>query len=280
MKKRKNKKSIKALVLLLIIFWIIYLIFFDKFSLDNFKNINKLSYDEVSSTKNNKGTTKSRLNKLSKQDDRIKEILNDYNSYPETLLDMLSRDIDLLDFVIGYHAKSGKVNDDNTLEVKKGEIPLLLQWDKRWGYAPYGENMIAISGCAPTSLAMVISGLTGDNSVTPYKVAKYAEDNGFYVDGTGTSWSLMTVGSKYFGINGKEINLSKNTVYNELELGHPIILSVGPGDFTTAGHFIVLSKISNEKIVVNDPNSKKRSSMLWDYDRLEPQIKNLWAFSI
>ncbi len=45
-------------------------------------------------------------------------------------------------------------------------------------------------------------------------------------------------------------------------------------------NFNVLSKIENGKIKVNDPNSKKRSSMLWDYERLAPQIKNLWSFKV
>ena len=246
---------------------------------DLVKVMDKLSYDDVSSLKNNKGSIKSRLKKLSKEDDRISDIIKDYNSYPEALLDMLSRDIDLLDFVLNYHDKSGKVFSE-TIDVRRGEIPLLLQWDERWGYASYGENMIAISGCAPTSLAMVISGLTGDTSITPYKVAKYAEDNGFYVDGTGTSWSLMTSGSEFFGIDAKQISLSKDNVFSELENGHPIIASMREGDFTTAGHFIVLTGVSNGKIKVNDPNSKKRSSLLWDYDRLESQIKNLWSFSV
>lgn len=41
-----------------------------------------------------------------------------------------------------------------------GEIPALIQWDERWGYAPYGsETIIAVSGCGPTALSMVISGL-------------------------------------------------------------------------------------------------------------------------
>ena len=31
--------------------------------------------------------------------------------------------------------------------------------------------------------------------------------------------------------------------------------------------------------VVNDPNSKSRSKILWDYDTLEGQIKNLWGFT-
>lgn len=277
--KRRSKKGLKFLVLILLILWGLYLLLFDRFSINDFKVMDKLSYDDVSSLKNNKGSIKSRLKKLSKEDDRISDIIKDYNSYPEALLDMLSRDIDLLDFVLNYHDKSGKVFSES-IKVRKGEIPLLLQWDERWGYASYGENMIAISGCAPTSLAMVISGLTGDTSITPYKVAKYAEDNGFYVDGTGTSWSLMTSGSEFFGIDSKQISLSKDNIFSELENGHPIIASMREGDFTTAGHFIVLTGVSNGKIKVNDPNSKKRSSLLWDYDRLESQIKNLWSFSV
>lgn len=277
--KRRPKKGLKFLVLILLILWGLYLLLFDRFSFNDFKVMDKLSYDDVSSLKNNKGSIKSRLKKLSKEDDRISDIIKDYNSYPEALLDMLSRDIDLLDFVLNYHDKSGKVFSES-IKVRKGEIPLLLQWDERWGYASYGENMIAISGCAPTSLAMVISGLTGDTSITPYKVAKYAEDNGFYIDGTGTSWSLMTSGSEFFGIDAKQISLSKDNIFSELENGHPIIASMREGDFTTAGHFIVLTGVSNGKIKINDPNSKKRSSLLWDYDRLESQIKNLWSFSV
>jgi len=277
--KRRSKKGLKFLVLILLILWGLYLLLFDRFAFNDFKVMDKLSYDDVSSLKNNKGSIKSRLKKLSKEDDRISDIIKDYNSYPEALLDMLSRDIDLLDFVLNYHDKSGKVFSES-IKVRKGEIPLLLQWDERWGYASYGENMIAISGCAPTSLAMVISGLTGDTSITPYKVAKYAEDNGFYVDGTGTSWSLMTSGSEFFGIDSKQISLSKDNIFSELENGHPIIASMREGDFTTAGHFIVLTGVSNGKIKINDPNSKKRSSLLWNYDRLESQIKNLWSFSV
>ena len=44
---------------------------------------------------------------------------------------------------------------------------------KRWGYSVYGDNMIAVNGCGPTAVAMVVSGLLCDPSVTPYKVAKF-----------------------------------------------------------------------------------------------------------
>ena len=51
-----------------------------------------------------------------------------------------------------------------------------------------------------------------------------------------------------------------------------------PGDFTTSGHFIVLSALEDGKIRVKDPNSAERSEKLWDYETLESQIKGLWVF--
>lgn len=235
-------------------------------------------YNAVSAM-NSSGTIKERLGRLNNKDSRIKDIIINYNKYPEELLDMLSRNADMIDFVSDYPSKNGKTYSDNIGGVKKGEIPLLLQWDERWGYGNYGESCIAVSGCAPTCLSMVIAGLTGDNSITPYEVGKYSEENGFYVRGTGTSWSLMTTGSSHFGIKGKEISLSENVIYNELQAGHPIICSMRKGDFTTTGHFIVLAGVKDGKIKVNDPNSKQRSEILWGYDRLEGQIKNLWSFT-
>ena len=236
-------------------------------------------YDNVSSEKNNIGTIKERLKKLSEKDERINEVLENYNNYPESLLDMLSRNIEMIDFVLDYPEKKGKIFSETIGKVKKGTFPLLLQWDSRWGYGKYGDDNVAISGCAPTALSMVIAGLTGKNNITPYDVAKYAEKDGHYSSGTGTSWSLMTLGSKHFGIEGTELALTKNNIYNSLESGKPIICSMRKGDFTTVGHFIVLVGIEDGKIKINDPNSKERSSILWDYERIKSQIKNLWVFS-
>jgi hypothetical protein len=104
-------------------------------------------------------------------------------------------------------------------------------------------------------------------------------DNGYYVEGIGTGWSLMTEGSLNFGVKGTELSLSRDSVFSELANGNPIICSMRPGDFTTTGHFIVLEGIENGMIRVNDPNSKERSSKFWDYNTLERQIRNLWVFS-
>lgn len=226
----------------------------------------------------NKDQIVNKLRIMQQQEERIKTIIEHDQDYPEELLDMLSRNIEMLDFVLDFPEKKGQVTAKTIGEVKKGSYPLLLQWDPRWGYGTYGDNYLAINGCAPTALSMVIAGLTGKNKITPTKIAKYAEEQGYYIKEVGTSWSLMTEGSKYFGVVGKPITLSQNAIYQSLKVGHPIICSMRKGDFTTKGHFIVLTGLLDGKIKVNDPNSKERSNQLWEYETLEYQIKNLWSF--
>ena len=139
---------------------------------------------------------------------------------------------------------------------------------------------MALNGCGPTALSMVICGLTGDGTATPYTVAQYAQEMGYYVDGVGTSWELMSAGGAHFGVTARELPLSQPVMENALAAGEPIICSVGPGDFTTSGHFIVLSGLEDGQFQVRDPNRCSTSEKLWDYDTLAGQITNLWAFSV
>lgn len=286
-KRRHLKKSVKYIFILILIVFAItnfypkinnYILnlnmgeeISDKSDSSNI-NIENINLDDSLSTLD-------KLKELSKYENKINDIIDNYDKYPELLLEMLARDLDMLDFVIDYPQKFGNIYSDNVGNIKRGEIPLLIQWDERWGYGKYGDSSIAISGCGPTALSMVIVGLTGDNTMTPSKIAKFSEENGFFLSSSGTSWDLMTIGARKLGIKSNELPLSKNSIFSALKSGHPIICSMRAGDFTTTGHFIVLVGIEDGKIKVNDPNSKKRSKELWEYERLQHQIKNLWEFS-
>lgn len=172
----------------------------------------------------------------------------------------------------------GKPACQLTEEEMNATPPLLLQTDRRWADAAYGNSDIKTSGCAPTCMAMVIVGLTHNEKVTPKSVADYAVKKGYYEEGKGTTWEFITEGGKHWKVQGVEISLSYKSIKNQLDEGHPIICSMRPGDFTDEGHFIVLTQIENGKIKLHDPNSLERSNCQWDYETLEPQIKNLWAF--
>lgn len=197
---------------------------------------------------------------------------------PSELLEMLERNPDMADFVAGYpKADRDKVGSFSKDEIEE-EHPLLLQWDKRWGYYRYGGSMIAVSGCGPVCLSMVILGLKHE-AVPPSKVAQFSEKEEYYVQGSGTSWQLMTEGAAHFGLNGAELSLNESSMKSVLDSSGMIICAMGPGDFTTEGHFIVIWGYDDEGFRVNDPNSRQRSSESWSFDQLRPQIKNLWCYT-
>lgn len=212
--------------------------------------------------------------------EKVREVMSRSEEYPDELLELLAGNEETVDFVLNYPEMKDAAPAETVGEVEKGKIPLLLQWDERWGYAVYGDDMIAVNGCGPTAIAMIAAGLTGDNTITPYRVAQFSAENGYYAGDSGTSWTLMTDGAQQFGIYGEELGLSESEIYSALKNGHPIICSMKPGDFTSTGHFIVLTGTENGKIRVNDPNSRIRSEKLWDYSTLEYQINNLWAYSL
>ena len=222
---------------------------------------------------------KARLKSLTEKYPEFNEIYENMEAYPEELILSLCNNPEMIDFVKGYLTSDGSVTGGLSNEELATDFPLLLQWDKRWGYASYGGSNIAMSGCAPTCLSMVIVGLTKDKDATPNAVSDYSMSNGFYVEGTGTMWSLMTEGGKGFGVQGQELGLDENKIFNKLSQGSPIICSMRPGDFTTTGHFIVLTGVEDGKIRLNDPNCIERSNRLWDFKDLQYQIKNLWAFT-
>lgn len=226
-----------------------------------------------------KNGTVAEIVQLSLTDGRVEEILQHPENYPTSLLDLLAANPETLDFVLGYpehHADAPAENLTESLET----IPLLLQWDMRWGYQDYGSSSIAVSGCAPTSLAIAAAYLTGDSTITPYRVAQWASEHGYYVPGQGTSWSLLSEGAGAFGVRCSQLVLDKAQIDAALDAGQPVICSMLPGDFTTEGHFIVLSgRADNGEYEVRDPNSVKRSEKTWSYDRLSGQIAALWACS-
>lgn len=175
----------------------------------------------------------------------------------------------------------GNGGDRNISRDLTGGIPRFYQWDKRWGEKSYGGNKMKKNGCGPTCLSMVWCGLTGKTKWNPYEVAKMAEKKGFYVPGVGSSWELMTEGAKEMGMHGEVLSFDEDQIRRVLKNGQPVICAMGPGDFTTEGHFIVLTGITDEgKILLNDPNSKENSEKDWELEQIMGQMRNLWVYSM
>ena len=119
--------------------------------------------------------------------------------------------------------------------------------------------------------------LTGDSAYSPDRMIRFASENNYYVSGSGSSWTLISEGGQKLGFQVTELPLDENRIRQALNSGLPVICVVGPGDFTTSGHFLVVTGYENGKFRVNDPNSLANSQKLWAYEDIKGQIRNLWS---
>lgn len=201
-----------------------------------------------------------------------------YKDYPKSLIALLERNPETETFVLEYPVASrAAVSVDLTEYQNCQTVPLFLQWDQRWGYMKYGSDVAGLTACGPVCLSMAAYYLTGDDAYSPDKMIRFAADNGYYVSGSGSSWTLISEGGEKLGFDVTEIPLDENRIRRNLEAGTPVICAMGPGDFTTTGHFLVMVGYEDGMIRVNDPNSTVNSGKLWAYEDIKGQIRNLWT---
>ena len=204
----------------------------------------------------------------------------DYSAYPQTMIELLDKNPETCQFVLEYPVEHNKAHRIDMSQYANSEtVPLFLQWDKRWGYIPYGSDVAGITACGPLCLSMVAYYLTGDPDMSPDKIIEFAIEDGHCVRGNGTAWTLISKGAKKLGLNVKELTLVETYIRRELVAGNPVICVMGPGVFTTTGHYIVLTGYENGMYRVNDPNSVEKSNRLWHFSEFQDQIRNLWAIS-
>lgn len=125
-----------------------------------------------------------------------------------------------------YKGKTRPTFSGETITAAGYEFPHYYQRD--WSGA-YGTSTIASSGCGPTSLAMILAGLTGDTSITPQTVVDAINDywpNGaYYVPGVGSSHCIFRSDflQKYFGVTSEVSYPSESQVIAALEQGCGVI---------------------------------------------------------
>ncbi len=204
----------------------------------------------------------------------------DISAYPASLIELLQRNPETVEFVVDYSKEKDKQHTVDLSEYKNcSDVPLFMQWDKRWGYMQYGSDVAGLTGCGPVCLSMVAFYYTKSQKYTPEKMIRYSIDNGYCVAGSGSSWKLISQGARDLGFSVKELPLDKQTLLSSAE-NYPLICVMGPGAFTTTGHFIVISGVCDGAFKVNDPNSRKNSSKVWTYKELQDQIKNIWQIKM
>lgn len=158
--------------------------------------------------------------------------------------------------------------------------PHLYQWDRRWAYTVYSSASFGLTGCGPTSLAMVYQGLKRTVDRTPFDMAVLAEERGYMSEFNGTDSAFFIDIAPELGLNCWEAYPDADNIREELRNGHVIIANLGPGYFTTNGHFFVLAGLTDDgQVIVNDPYSVVRSSQTWDADFIAAETMAMFVYS-
>lgn len=163
-----------------------------------------------------------------------------------------------------YVNGSAQSYEDVTLADGGMEVMYYNQLDERWADIMYGNSStIGQAGCGPTSMAIVISTLTGEPH-DPVELARWSAANGHRCEGNGSYHSLIPAAAAAYGLNCDR-NLDAQGIVDALSSGKLVVVIMSKGHFTRGGHFIVLRGVTGEgKILVADPASYGRSEQEWD----------------
>lgn len=124
-----------------------------------------------------------------------------------------------------------------------------------------GYATIASHGCGPTSVAIVASSLTGETH-GPVETTQKVCKAGGCTNGGSSMGALKTVSESY-GL--KTYYTSGQGVIDALGKPNTLVIALmGPGTFTSGGHYIVLTGVREDGFVsVADPASRTRTNTKW-----------------
>ena len=154
-----------------------------------------------------------------------------------------------------------KVYNDTRLSMKNHKEYIagyiyFNQGDGAWNQNGY---CIAKAGCGPTSMAVVITSLTG-KWVTPLDTAIWGYQHGFY-SREGSAHEMIPAMATAYGLRCQGAGTDYQAIKKALKAGKPVVCLMGPGYFTRGGHFMVLVAIdNNDCVTVADVGSRTRSA--------------------
>lgn len=155
-----------------------------------------------------------------------------------------------------------------SIESSVGILTYYNQSDARWGgYLYGGQDPLRAYGCGPTVLAMLVSSFTA-RTIQPPEMSDWAAANRYWSPQSGSQHSLIPEGAAAFGLRAVPFqNLTPEGVLAELASGHILVALMGPGHFTSSGHFIIIADYwSGSQVRVVDPANLERTQTPWELD--------------
>lgn len=184
------------------------------------------------------------------------------------------------DSYVGNIDVTGDVIHYDTVGNGVKEVVYFNQLEEPWSSLPYASSTIEDSGCGPTSMAIVISTLTGNN-VTPEMTKSFAENNGEYVPGQGTSHSFIGNAAAHWGLTCERVGKDRmDDVVQALKEGKMVVEICEAYTITggSSGHFIVLTGVTRDGyITIADCASRERTGKVYSVETIKSYGRDLSA---
>ena len=184
------------------------------------------------------------------------------------------------DSYIGNIDGSGDIITYDTVGRGVKRVVYFNQGEEPWKNMPYGTSTIGAAGCGPTSLAIVISTLTGQ-TVNPQTTCAFSIRNGEYVSGVGTAHSFPTNAAKHWGLTCERVGKDRmDYVVQSLKEGKMVVEICEAYTITGSGsgHFIVLTGVTRDGyITIADCASRERTGKVYSVNTIKSYGRDLSA---
>lgn len=155
------------------------------------------------------------------------------------------------------------------------DIVYYNQTYEQWAEQPYGSDKLGGYGCGPTAMAMAVSSMT-DAAIDPAEMAQWCVEQHYWAKKHGSYLSIVPGTAEAFGLTCTPLSPEEadaDTVTRCLATGQVLVALMGPGHFTSRGHFILLRGITLDgSILVADPASVDRSLTTWDLELILDEL--------
>ncbi|WP_283683474.1 transglycosylase SLT domain-containing protein [Parablautia sp. Marseille-Q6255] len=182
------------------------------------------------------------------------------------------------DSYFGNIDASGDIITYDTVENCQRRVVYYNQGEEPWGSMPYGTSTIGAAGCGPTSMAIVISTLTGQ-TVNPQMTCAYSISNGEYVSGVGTAHSFPTNAAHHWGLTCERVGKDRmGYVVQSLKEGKMVVEICEAYTITGSGsgHFIVLTGVTRDGyITIADCASRERTGKVYSVETITSYGRDL-----
>lgn len=198
----------------------------------------------------------------------FKNLFTKPDSIPMNVINVAEHE-DMIDFVMSYGQSAAIDPNQVTLGDVTQQMPDLKTFDPAWGYIDYGIGCFAANGAAPTVIADVFSFCLDDPTLTPYRVAQWANEAGYALNPVvSADDNIVLAASGQFGVNLNPLLNYSTLITDQIAYGYPVILITGTIEapyfyavygLDEAGNWLAYDPLSASSPVVLNPEQTEQT---------------------